>query len=361
MRIIAILFVVAIHTTPFKNLGLYGNTLNFIIDSTARFAVPFFFMTSGYFFAHKISRTDSIEYLYGYIIQISTIYLYGIVITLPIVLLINIGKNLSEGIRLANILSILTELASPMGTIYYGNTVTPIYWFFPALIFSIALVYLFWVTRLTQYMLPIALGLHIIGLIGQSYTMLVDIPLRTQDALFFGFFYTSLGFYIWNRKLQEIEVQQEFLLGGITLGWILQVTEQYVLHYDYTDRTLSEGVFTAEFTIGTIFFTMFLFLYLLSKPKLGKYTLLPSFGRFAVGIYVAHPPVLYSVRIIRNLLTAKVGYNIGDTLLWHLLQTPVVILGAFAIYYVSHIIGVIEIGGSHLPKVQRLRSKILRR
>ena len=53
MRIIAMVFVVLIHTEPFEGMGRYGNLANFLIDSSARFAVPFFFLTSGYFFAYK--------------------------------------------------------------------------------------------------------------------------------------------------------------------------------------------------------------------------------------------------------------------------------------------------------------------
>ena len=51
VRLLACLAVICIHTSPFSN-GEYGN-LGLIIDQASRFAVPFFFVTSGYLWMRK--------------------------------------------------------------------------------------------------------------------------------------------------------------------------------------------------------------------------------------------------------------------------------------------------------------------
>ena len=58
LRTIAIVFVIAIHTVPFQDpLFPIGQTFDFatLINQAARFAVPLFFVLSGYFWAQKLS------------------------------------------------------------------------------------------------------------------------------------------------------------------------------------------------------------------------------------------------------------------------------------------------------------------
>jgi len=60
IRLIAILSVIAIHTRPFSLSSEEFNSLYYYLDLTinqlARFAVPFFFAISGYFYGVKINK-----------------------------------------------------------------------------------------------------------------------------------------------------------------------------------------------------------------------------------------------------------------------------------------------------------------
>jgi len=52
-KFFAIFFIVCIHTTPFRGSELWGfdgNSINGIINTFARFGVPFFFVSSGFLF-----------------------------------------------------------------------------------------------------------------------------------------------------------------------------------------------------------------------------------------------------------------------------------------------------------------------
>ena len=56
-RFVAALLIIAIHTSPLTSLGAgFGTTGDFILTRiVARVAVPFFFMTSGFFLDFQIS------------------------------------------------------------------------------------------------------------------------------------------------------------------------------------------------------------------------------------------------------------------------------------------------------------------
>ncbi|MDB5963417.1 MAG: hypothetical protein JWP59_4711, partial [Massilia sp.] len=63
-RVCAIVAVIAIHTVPFENAGSpVGSTLDLatVINQVARFAVPLFFILSGYFWAQKITDARHID------------------------------------------------------------------------------------------------------------------------------------------------------------------------------------------------------------------------------------------------------------------------------------------------------------
>ncbi|MFC6906861.1 acyltransferase [Halalkalicoccus tibetensis] len=358
MRLLAMVFIVSIHTDPFRGLGVYGNTLNFLIDSTARFAVPFFFVTSGYFFALKTVHRDPTKYFIKRAIIITSLYIFGLLLAFPVFItgtVIRSGTD-TEAIVQSSLLRI-GEFIAPVELLYYGTSISVILWFLPALLFSLGLIYLAILSKTTKYLLPISIGLHIIGLLGASYTMFVDIPLETRDALFFGFFYTSLGYWIAASDWQPDSAHSTLYLGATILFSILHIGERYMLGYVLTGETLAQGVYTASYTISTAFLTLSLFLFLLSRPHFGRSTPVPAWGKYAVGIYVVHPAVLYIVERTDGPIR-HIGIEATDTLLWHLLLTPATFFGALLVYFIAHKIGLIEMGGDHLPRLSRIRSQL---
>ncbi|MFC6767439.1 acyltransferase [Natrinema soli] len=350
-RIVAMVGVVVIHTNPFEGFGLYGNLANFLIESTARFAVPFFFMASGYFFALKIARSDPTTQFLKRVSDISSLYLFGLLLTFPVFLA---GTAVQASVENRDIVtSVVHELAafvSPVELIYYGTSVSEILWFFPALLFSYLLIYLCINHGLSAYLLPISLGFHLVGLLGSSYTMFVDVPFAIRDGLFFGFFYTSLGYSIYSHEWQPAADRSTLYLGLTVLFGALHIGERYVLGYVITESTVAQGVYWASYTIGTALVAVSLFVFLLSRPDLGTDTAVPSWGRnYAVGIYVAHPPVLYVLEKGAEALSAS-GYEIQNTILWHLVLTPATFFGALLLYLIVSKLRPIRVGGFSLPR-----------
>lgn len=360
MRIIAMAFIIAIHTDPFRGIGVYGNIFNFVIDSSARFAVPFFFVTSGYFFARKTAHRDPVGYFAERAATISSIYVFGLLLSAPVFLA---GSVVRAGLENRDIVSTvvlkLTEFVSPLALLYYGNSVSEILWFLPALLFSLAIVCSFIVFGATKYLIPISLGFHVVGLLGASYTMFVGVPFEVRDALFFGFFYTSLGYALHWSEWRPSSDRSALLLGTTVLFGALHVGERYVLGYVLTGETFGHSVYTSSYTITTALITLSLFLFLLSRPTLGARTPLPAWGKYAVGVYVAHPAVLFALETTAEVLEGA-GYEIQTTLLWHFALTPATFFGALLVYIAAHRVGAVKIGGSHLPSVRSIGKYVQR-
>lgn len=205
--------------------------------------------------------------------------------------------------------------------------------------------------------MPVALGFHVFGLLGSGYAMFGEVTLQTRDAAFFGFFYTSLGYSIYSWGLRPTSDRQSVYLAATVLFGVLHICERYVLGYVLKGGTVAEGVYAPSYTIGTVLVTISLFLFLLSRPRLGETTMLPSWGRrYAVGIYVVHPAVLFILERIRDVLH-ETGYEIGNTVLWHLTFTPATFFGALLIYVAAHKLGFIERSGVNTALLARIRNR----
>ncbi|MFW6458866.1 MAG: acyltransferase family protein, partial [Halodesulfurarchaeum sp.] len=232
MRIIAIVFVVLIHTDPFQGVTQYGNMVNFGTKTVSRFAVPFFFVTSGYFFALKTAGRDPVRYLTRRVIKLTSLYLFGLFLAVPTFFSIRVAREAHTGQSLrSTALSSLVGYLDPVELLYYGTSVSEILWFLPALAFSLVLVYGIGILGKPAYVLPVALCFHGIGLLGGTYTMFVDVPFQIRDALFFGFFYTSLGYTIQTRTIEPSKKHARLLLGVLVLFGLLQFLEFYLLGY----------------------------------------------------------------------------------------------------------------------------------
>lgn len=349
MRIIAMICIVLIHTDPFQGINAYGNAINFGVKTTARFGVPFFFITSGYFFALKATQRDHASYVSKQTRKLISLYLFGLVLTIPTFLSRQLAQAARDGRSVrTTALNELAEYATPIKFLYYGTSVSEILWFIPALLFSFLLVYVFVLVGKANYVLPVSLGFHLVGLLGTSYTMAADVPFTVRDALFFGFFYTSLGYTVYMRGWEPAKEAGRILVGLV--GWfaVLQLIEFYLLGYPLRGEPFGSYVFAPSYGISTALLTASLFLFLLSRPTLGVDTSLPSWGTYAVGIYITHPAVFAILQGFGDSLESM-GYAVGSSIVWHLVLTSATFFGALAIYLLAYKLRIIEIDGSHLP------------
>lgn len=194
-RMIAALLIVAIHTSP---LGSFSETADFLLTRVlARIAVPFFFMTSGFFLFQFPYDTKKLT---AFLKKTTVIYGAAILLYLPV----NIYNGyFQRGWMLPNLLKDLIF----DGTFYH-------LWYLPASMLGGALAW-YLITKFSYPKAFLVTGiLYVIGLFGDScygiaeklpffknfYDQIFMISDYTRNGLFFAPFFFVLGGYFAERK-----------------------------------------------------------------------------------------------------------------------------------------------------------------
>lgn len=355
LRAIAIFFVVIAHVTPFLGFDTYGTFVYFVLDTIGQFDVPFFFVASGYFFAKKVDHSNVMTYSKYSARKLSSLYLFGILFALAA----SAGVALIHDQNILNtLLTQLFEDNSLIKMLYYGDSIAIHLWFLTGLLFSICFISLFVAFEKGRYVLPVATIAHVLGILSLNYPMIVDLPYQTQDALFFGFFYVALGYHIRSADWTVDENHSQLYLGAVCVFLVIQLLEQYAIYYHIHGLTFGRDIYWTEFTVSTVPLVFVLFAYALSKPDLGKGTILPDLGEYAVGVYLVHLPVYNVILALKDVVTPIIGVDLTTTVLWHLLITPFVYTLSLAVYILMAKMGIIEIGGSHIPWLSYIRTRL---
>ncbi|WP_053601296.1 acyltransferase [Bacillus sp. FJAT-18017] len=315
IKFFAIFAVVVIHTFPSDHVVGY-----FILDNISRFAVPFFFMASGYFFGRKVtSINQNKSYFKKYALKILKIYISWLVFYF----IYDLVRIFAGCGNVRNELSSYFEGLSFLGLLYYGEATSGYQlWFVIALVWSIAILYLFFKLEKTGILLVTSFCLYIYGLFGQAYSVFFEFPKSTRDALFFGLFYTTAGFWFsYSKPLkhhQNLTKKTNFYL--FLLFSILQIIEGLLL-----EKVL--GSRHGEFFLSTMFQTIFLFSFALHNPQLGKGLLITKIGGNALGIYAVHVFLIDMVDLLFH--SAGLG-NVSHSLFWNLAD-------AFLVFSLSYL------------------------
>lgn len=353
LRAIAIFFIVIGHAQPFRGFETYGNHVYFVLDTFGQFDVPFFFMTSGYFLGSTVTADNVVPTVKRVGRKLGSFYLFGRIISI----LGSVGLALFLGISVSSVGNRLGNI-SMMEFLYYGTALAAPLWFLTALFFAIAFVTVFVKLGRTRYLLPVAALFHIVGIVGMNFELLVEVPFRTRDALFFGFFYVALGYTLKSSDWKPDTDRKHLYLGGVGLCFALQLLEQYAVGYIIRDNVLSQGISMTQYTVTTVFFVFAVFAYALANPQWGKNTILPFVGKYALGIYLIHVPVLRFLRAMNRVWGPAVGVDLSSTLGWQLLVPPVVAGLSLAVYLLLGKLDVIELDGNHIPWLHHLQSRL---
>lgn len=270
--------IIALHTNLF--LKEYPTLYWYSSHVIWRIAVPFFFITSGYFFCKKIKSSQHPKEVLKHTIKRLTILLsFWLLITLPLEIKQLLIQNLTTK-------QIIIELLRKVLFYPWGAL-----WYIWALIISYLLIYPF--IRKNCYKLPLLLGglLYLFAILANSYYFVIEntflqviidkylsIFISTRNGIFLGFFYIAIANYLTIKKTYSKKKNIILLTVGI-IGLIFEATIIRNHHY-IEDHSL--------------FFSL-----LLIAPSL--FELAKSFkvnknGRtirnLSIGIYVLHRPIL---------------------------------------------------------------------
>ena len=234
VKLLLALGIVAIHTGFLLNYnaGFYIHTILF------RIGVPFFFFSSGYFLAFKTNNNNKKDTIKKQTKKLLIIYLFLSFVYLIINMVRYNDFNPS---------SILYGL----WYIFTGRSQS-VMWFVGALITSMIFLYFIPNNEVLKKSIIIAVVLYIIGLLFNTYNFLiidskqlsfiyyflVDIFINNSNALFEGFLFVALGYYInkYGCKKNAIISIMTLIVGLLILFFEVYFVKQHlnvVNNYEY--------------------------------------------------------------------------------------------------------------------------------
>jgi peptidoglycan/LPS O-acetylase OafA/YrhL len=155
MRVICAFMVVIIHT---QSKGGHDVVGYFISQIFPRVAVPFFFMVSGYFLSLSLTKKQDIKVIFKYLKRVIATY----TLWSMIYYLISVQYNLKNNIPIAKATKHFIINFFSIGSNYH-------LWYFPALIFSVLVLAVFYKFNKLNLLIWLSILLYIIGLFGVAY------------------------------------------------------------------------------------------------------------------------------------------------------------------------------------------------
>lgn len=281
-RVVAIIAIVAMHGQPFLSYWLSDGTpwFGYIFNQATRFAVPLFFLISGYLIAPKLDA-NPIATLKAYSAPLLRIFVVWSVICL--VMPFNLNVVMEQGYLADRMGYWQFLLSTPLNTLLEGGLVH--LWFIPALVLAAAIAAGLAHISQSQWLIPLALLLYVYGVLAGSYQGVTDLwsPFFTRNGPFFSTLLFALGIVI---RRQQWRVSSAQALTMAALGMLIHFAEAYGL--SFYDQPFN----TNDFLFGTALWGTGCFLWLLTKPSLGQGHWLTGLARYVLPVYVAHLPMM---------------------------------------------------------------------
>ena len=291
---ICAIIIIILHLRPFQSIN---PILDIVFNNMiSRICVPFFFVSSGYLAAKKLSNEPN--YIRRYIkqtiktyLKISLLYLpLGIAYLLPALqqintIIVNLGYN-----ALINTLiwGLITIVALGIALFYVGTYYH--LWYFPALLISLALID--WARKRFKlsYFLLFSFGLLIIGSFETYYGSFPALMqwfldkyfmvfITTRNFLFFGLFYVTLGFVMYGQK----PLFAYHATFGLLLSFIGLIVETVFLQ---TITRLDSNIL-----ISAAPFVYFLFIVAIYSNKWSRKKF--NFRAYSIEYYLWHPMIIF--------------------------------------------------------------------
>jgi surface polysaccharide O-acyltransferase-like enzyme len=296
-RVLAIFAVIIIHTSPFAEYN-YGNYfykyINLALNQASRFAVPFFFIVSGYLWGVKVRLGNcpiltairsikrilfifciwSLIYLLPYNFETlrQSIYTYGFIGPIKL-----IYWDISD------------QLQNPLKLLMQGTSAH--LWFLVALSLSMGISAVFIKRTSFNLLFIFSLMLYVYGVLAKSYANTpigIAVEFNTRNGPFFGTFLFVNGYYLSGLKIKEHWLKIGFFV--FIFGFMLHFLELYMLWKYFETPPIQDYVFgTALMGLGASIMSI-------SNNSYINLKCLSGFGQLALGIYLVH------IIIIKNLV-----------------------------------------------------------
>lgn len=244
MRVVAIFAIVLLHFTPETK----HHALNFALHISTRWAVPFFFALSGYFYA-VIYFEKNEHYTHLIAKQIHKIFLYTI---------LGIVLTNAFSIFSANDQNFIRSIATSLRQIYYAlmnfEIGSGVLWFLQALLLSYIMLYCYLDFFGTRFLVTITILLLIISGLGQNHDAYAPFlpfkfPTATRNALYMGFPYLSLGFLTYRIKS---DIKPHYLSVMVLTSFLLMLVEPLTLYIHGMITVKSDAYFLTPIFVSML-------------------------------------------------------------------------------------------------------------
>jgi len=278
-KTISIFSVIVIHSNLFANVSSNEPTMvTAFINQTCRFAVPYFFIVSGYFWANKLCQKNyQLKNLFAKLTPLCLAFLVWS--CLYLILPLNLNSLIEYGYIKVTYWKLYAIIESPISILFSGTQSQ--LWFLPALICSQIFIF-----SLYQYkkniILPIAFLLFILGVLGGAYqdtTIGIHLPFDTRNGLCFASIFLVIGISLKQLNIQITRINALLILLA---GFIGQLVEANYLHHHFNvSPTSIDFVFsTLPFGLGVMFLAL--------SPTNFSLPTLSRLGQHTLGIYLVH-------------------------------------------------------------------------
>lgn len=323
---LSIIFVIYIHSQPFMSTESYIEAFRYIISNFSRIAVPSFFLVSGFLLSLKLKERGK-NYKKEELKKIAKYYIVASLLYLPFILIYKHLKSTTNLINFSrNLSGDLIGIEGLINIFYIGKGAGDFLWFFTALFFSIALIHLFYRHNKLKEMFIFSAILHLTAILSNAYQLMSFLPIPIEDALFFGLFFTTTGFYIGKKNIKEQFTSKQYLALFIIFS-ALHLAERLLITIfaPALDVYYWEPYFWGPYSLFTAPMTISLFLYILTKPKLGKNSRIQKYGKHSLLGYLIHPAII-GIFVLLSIGLEQQGFIILNTIVWDLIFLPAIIL-----------------------------------
>ena len=318
-KLIAVTAVIAIHTQPFYgSASVEGKYLSVAIDQLARFAVPLFFVISGYFWGIKIKTAPVVPTSVAMAKRIFYIFMFwSMVYLLPYDLSTIADLGFLGPIK--NAYWNLLKLADKPATLLMQGTKVHL-WFLIALLCSLGISAFFVEKKRYKTLFAISAALYVIGLVCKAYAgtpLGIHVDFNTRNGPFFGTI-----FFVSGYALSNLQPNRGWFAKGIALlaiGSLIHFSEVYFLWRIYGTSPYQ------DYVIGTYFMGVGAAMAALSNAAILKNAALSEIGKFTLGIYAVHLIFVDNLHPIGE-LTHSPLWAIGYVILVLLLSIATVLL-----------------------------------
>lgn len=277
-RVIAILAIIGLHCQMALTYWQVDDVpwVGYVLNQASRFAVPLFFLIAGYLIQPKLTQSPW-QTLTAYSKPLLKVWLVWSVICLATPF--NIHNVMEHGY--------LGEregywgylMSNPINSLMEGGLVH--LWFLPALICAVLVITILLDMKLNKYVLPIAIGLYLYGVLAGSYVNITEFPspFFTRNGPFFSTLMVVIGFNA-RKNNWSLSSRQAILMALI--GMAIHFAEAYALTYVESPFNMH------DFLFGTALWGTGMFMWLLANPNFGQSAWVSSISSRMLGIYVSH-------------------------------------------------------------------------